>query len=229
MPQRAGMWMRRSVLLCGAMATVAFAQDRPAGTGRYEVLVFAPAGPATVLGAARLVVRDGGWPQLGKDVLFADVNTKGLATIIKDGPKGKARLVYEALNRRSFTQRDAQAEAASLASGGQGAPGTYYLFALLDVAPGQDGASNAFYDTRHLPDMLAVPGMVWGLRARLVTAATEGADAPGYLAVYQFRSYDLAATIAEINRRLKAGIVRALPENVAGKDAMIFYAAPAGW
>jgi len=222
------MWMRRSVLLLGAMATIAFAEDRPAGTGRYEVLVFAPAGPATVLSAARLAVREGGRPQLGDDVLFADVNAKGLATIVKDGQKGKARLAYEALGRRIFTQRDAQAEAASLASGGEGAPGTYYLFALLDAAPGQDGAFNAFYDDRHLPDMLAVPGMVWGLRARLVTAATEGADAPGYLAVYQFRSYDLAATIAEINRRLKAGMVRALPDNMAGRDAMIVYAAPAG-
>lgn len=228
MPRRAMMWMRRSMLLGAmAMAAIAPAEDKPAGAGRYEVLVFAPAGPITVLAAAHLSIRNGGSSGLGNDFVFAEVNAAGLATIVKKGPAGKARLVYEALGRKVFTQRDAQAGAASLASGGDGAPGIYYLFALRSAAPEREAEFNTIYDTKHLPDMLDVPGMVWGLRARLVTEASEGAPAPGYLAVYQFRSYDLAATIAEVDRRLDRGIIRAFPEGVVGKDALIFYAAPA--
>jgi len=215
------------MLLGGAaMVTIASAQDKPGHTGPYEVLLFAPSGSVNVLGAAHLTIRHGGNPDLGDDIVFAEVNAKGLAAIAKDRPKGKARLVYAALGRKIFTQRDARAEAASLASGGEGAPGAYYLFAALDAAPGRDAAFDAFYDSKRLPDMLAVPGMVWALRARLVPESSEGALAPLYLAVYQFRSYDLAATIAEIDRRLGAGIVRALPSDIVGKNRLLFYAAP---
>jgi hypothetical protein len=50
--------------------------------------------------------------------------------------------------------------------------------------------------------------MVWGQRSKLVMSLPKGTILPGYLAVYEFLSYDVAATNDEVNRRLREHITR---------------------
>ena len=68
------------------------------------------------------------------------------------------------------------------------------LLVFTNAVEGQDDAFNAWYDTQHLSDILAVPGIVAAQRYELAPLAIpEGVDAPAdaaapahrYLAVYE--------------------------------------------
>ncbi len=51
---------------------------------------------------------------------------------------------------------------------------------------------------------------------------------PGYLAAYEFQSYDLDGSIAEVIRRLRTGITRPFPKGSFGKGVLNFYLSPIG-
>ncbi len=105
---------------------------------------------------------------------------------------------------------------------------TYYLFAHLNVAEGHDEEFNTFYNETHRPDVLRNPGMVWGARSKLVAIEPAGTVFPGYLAAYEFQSYDLDGSIAEVIRRLRTGITRPFPKGSFGKGVLNFYLSPIG-
>ncbi len=199
------------------LAMIAGGQAMAAGK-LYEVISFG----APIAGTERLHAEDNGRADLGNDVSYKEVDEAGLAAL--PNPPGTTRMVYEVMAPPIATRRDATAEAATLAKG-SGEPALHYLFAQLSPGPGHEAEFNAFYDSTHLPDVLNVPGMIWGLRARLVSAS-PGAKAPAYLALYQFRSFNLRATIDEVNRRLKEQITRPFPKGAVGPPAFAFYAVP---
>lgn len=62
------------------------------------------------------------------------------------------------------------------------------LVVLTDIAPEQEAEFNRWYDTRHLPQLLSVPGFAAGRRYRCV----EGIDGTRkYLALYDLERYDV--------------------------------------
>ena len=62
--------------------------------------------------------------------------------------------------------------------------------------PGQDAEYNLWYDTRHIPDVLAVPGIV---SARRFKATVD--NQPQYLALYEIETDDADGVMAEIEAR----------------------------
>lgn len=78
----------------------------------------------------------------------------------------------------------------------------YKLVAHSNAIAGREADYERWYDDRHMPDMLAVPGFV---SAERFTVVGEGPYR--FLAIYEVESNDIRATLAEIGNR-------------AGTDAM---------
>ena len=76
--------------------------------------------------------------------------------------------------------------------------GTTYLFtASMDVAPEREALFNEVYETEHVPNLLAVPGVIAAtrLKAEPLTISIGGArrtidasDEPTYTAIYEIES-----------------------------------------
>jgi len=76
---------------------------------------------------------------------------------------------------------------------------TFVVF--TEAKPGRDAEFNDWYDNRHVPDVLAVPGFIACQRFRL-RPEDGAADAPTrYLALYEMETNDLEATMAELMSR----------------------------
>jgi hypothetical protein len=104
----------------------------------------------------------------------------------------------------------------------------YYLFAHLNAGatPDQEKIFNDTYDNLHFPDVLRNPGFLWGEREKLVANKTPGRGAQGYLAMYEFQTYDLGVSIAEVRRRLKVGLTHPFPKGSTVAPSMTLYALP---
>lgn len=79
----------------------------------------------------------------------------------------------------------------------------HYLFIVLaNPNEGQEEEFNEFYSSRHLPDVLKVPGIRSARRYVLAEAQRMAAPSPfGYLAVYEVETDDLEGVAREIGRR----------------------------
>src|SRR5262249_1691382 len=84
----------------------------------------------------------------------------------------------------------------------------YFLFAHVNVGDGaqNEAVYNDFYNKQPLPDVLRNPGFLWGTRGKLVKGPSAVRAAPGYVAYYEFQTYDLNVSMAEVSRRLREGI-----------------------
>ena len=85
---------------------------------------------------------------------------------------------------------------------------SYSFLVLSNAVDGREDEYNDWYDNRHLPDVLAIPGFVSA--QRLVLADTQRAAPPypwRYMAVYTIETDDLKATLELLKAR-------------AGTDAM---------
>ena len=73
---------------------------------------------------------------------------------------------------------------------------------LTNAAPGKEDAYNDWYTNRHIPDVLAIPGIV---AAQRFTLSTDQRAAPPhpykYLALYEIETDDLKALLALLNER----------------------------
>jgi hypothetical protein len=72
----------------------------------------------------------------------------------------------------------------------------YKMVVLTNPVPGREEEYNAWYDGRHLDDVLRCPGFVAAQRFDYATSPGSSTDAPShkYLAIYDIESDDLAAT-----------------------------------
>ena len=103
----------------------------------------------------------------------------------------------------------------------------YFLFAHLSAGAGdQEKVFNDTYDRLHFPDVLRNPGFLWGQREKLVANKTPFRDAPGYLAEYEFQTYDLGVSSDEVGRRLKVGLTHAFPPGSTVDPSMTLYVLP---
>ncbi|WP_323810057.1 hypothetical protein [Sphingobium baderi] len=72
----------------------------------------------------------------------------------------------------------------------------YCFVVFTKPVAGQDVEYNRWYDTRHVPDVLAVPGFV---SARRYAADVEGGRQ--YLALYGMKADDPEAVLADLSAR----------------------------
>lgn len=78
----------------------------------------------------------------------------------------------------------------------------YVIAVLTNPVPGQDEAFNDWYDNRHIPDVLAIPGVVSAQRFELAPAQRMEAPYPfGYFAFYEVETDDLPALVEDMRER----------------------------
>lgn len=96
--------------------------------------------------------------------------------------------------------------------------GRYKLLVLTNAAQGRDDEFNRWYDERHIPDALDVPGYLSAQRFRLGDVQMAGAPESRwrYLAMFDMETEDLAATMNESMSR--AGTER-MPRSDAADHA----------
>lgn len=86
----------------------------------------------------------------------------------------------------------------------------YQLVVLLNAVEGTDDDFNAWYDGKHVPDLLAVDGFVGATRyqrADLPPAAGQRT----YMAVYDIRTDNLESVMAEMTSRVRSGVIDVSP------------------
>jgi hypothetical protein len=106
-------------------------------------------------------------------------------------------------------------------------PIQFYKFVVFSdpASPSEEQAYNDWYDHQHLPDVLRVPGFVSAQRF-ITVSGSKNNSLPRYLVIFTLRSGDLAATNAEIGRRIHAGITVLSPTMVHGVGAFMAPSSP---
>lgn len=80
-----------------------------------------------------------------------------------------------------------------------------YLLAIPSAAnAGRDDEYNQWYDTDHLHDLLAIPGVVSGKRFKADATSPNQPPQP-YLALYELELDDPSTFFDEMRRRAKTG------------------------
>ncbi len=80
----------------------------------------------------------------------------------------------------------------------------YVLVVPSAAQPGQDDAYNAWYDTTHLADLLAIPGVISGRRFEPAEFSPNPPPAT-YLAIYEIETDNPAAIFEEMMRKSQSG------------------------
>ena len=78
----------------------------------------------------------------------------------------------------------------------------HHLLAFTNPVAGREDEFNRWYDERHVPDLLAVPGFVSAQRFALSDATGQGKPGWTYLALYELETDDLPALMEEVRSRL---------------------------
>mgnify|MGYP003965175883 FL=1 len=73
----------------------------------------------------------------------------------------------------------------------------HLFIALSNPVEGREDEDNAWYDARHVPECLAVPGFKSGQRFKL-SASTGGAPQQRYLALYELEGEDPQAILEQL-------------------------------
>lgn len=85
---------------------------------------------------------------------------------------------------------------------------TYYYLVFSNPTEGQESEYNRWYEARHIPDVLSVPGFVSAERFRINDVQMyPGVKVvmPRYLVSYIIRTGDIDAVMKEVSRRLQTG------------------------
>ena len=75
----------------------------------------------------------------------------------------------------------------------------YRMIVFSNPVAGQEDAFNHWYDERHIPDVLAIPGFVGAQRYRANPA--RGEPPRGYLTIYDLETDDVTAVLADLKSR----------------------------
>ncbi len=78
----------------------------------------------------------------------------------------------------------------------------YVIAVLTNPIPGREAEFNDWYDNRHIPDVLAIPGVISAQRFGLAPAQRMEAPYPyGYFAFYEVETDDLPALVEDMRAR----------------------------
>jgi hypothetical protein len=109
---------------------------------------------------------------------------------------------------------------------GHGELKPFELIVFSNPESSREDEYNRWYDTIHIPDVLHVPGFISGQRFKLAENESPGTDIPRYLVRFEFKSYDLDATVAELVGRIKSGKTRM--STAMAPDSMVYFDSPLG-
>lgn len=85
---------------------------------------------------------------------------------------------------------------------GEGKLKTYEFYSLCGPTPGQEEEFNIWYDTIHIPEVIATPGFVSAQRyQRSSIQRYSGAESPAYMVVYTIVTDDLESVFEVLNER----------------------------
>ena len=138
---------------------------------------------------------------------------------------GIVTVIFAPLGPPQFAKRLAGTSAAPKIAGHDELK-TFELIVFSNAVKGQDAQFNHWYDSMHVPDVLHVPGFLSGQRFKLAQNKSAGIDIPRYLVRFEFESYDLDSTIAEIGARIKSGQTRM--STTMAPDPMVYFDMPLG-
>jgi len=99
------------------------------------------------------------------------------------------------------------------------------LVVLSNAAPGQEEAYNRWYSERHLADVTAVPGFVSAQRFKVLDPSAEGAPKQRYMAIYNIKTEDPEALIANLREMVESGRIEMSPALSMDDMAMTLYEA----
>ena len=100
--------------------------------------------------------------------------------------------------------------------------GKYLLMATSGVREGRQAEFDTWYDTVHLNDVRAVPGVVSGKRYVVHPASPNPPPVPN-LAIYEIEADDPVSVLAELGKRLQSGEMAISPAlDPAGSGMTIF-------
>jgi hypothetical protein len=83
----------------------------------------------------------------------------------------------------------------------------YVMVVQSKAAEGRDDDYNEWYDTMHLADICALPGVTGGRRYDF-DSSLMGAPGQPYLALYEIETDDIGAVAAELGKRSMDGTIR---------------------
>jgi len=102
--------------------------------------------------------------------------------------------------------------------------GSYVMVVQSRAKAGRDDEYNEWYDTTHLPDICAIPGVKSGRRFD-ATPISLGQPGLRYLAIYEIEADDPATISAEMARRFQDGTIRGCEALDAEAAVLWFYKA----
>jgi hypothetical protein len=102
--------------------------------------------------------------------------------------------------------------------------GKYLLAVPSSAKAGQDDAYNHWYDTEHLADVCAIPGVISGRRFDALPNSPAQPPAT-YLALYEIETDDPMTVMAELRRRVSSGEAKISPALDTASAGMWLYKA----
>jgi hypothetical protein len=102
----------------------------------------------------------------------------------------------------------------------------YKLLAWTNPAPGKEAEFNDWYDRQHVPDILAVPGIVDCQRFRVAVPSPVGETKWKYVAMYDVDSEQPAQIFQEMIARMTDG--RMVHSDSMGPDNFAVIVEPLG-
>ncbi len=99
--------------------------------------------------------------------------------------------------------------------------GKYIMAVQSQAKDGRDDEYNEWYDSVHLADICAVPGVTAGKRYEATPIAIGG---PGlrYLSIYEFEADDPGAVLAEMGKRSAEGKMSPSPDALDAEAAILW-------
>jgi len=98
----------------------------------------------------------------------------------------------------------------------------YMMVVQSKAVEGRDDDYNAWYDTIHLEDICALPGIKSGRRFDF-ESSLMGAPGQPYLALYEIETDDIDALAAELGKRSMDGTIRQSDALDAPASVLWFY------
>jgi hypothetical protein len=101
------------------------------------------------------------------------------------------------------------------------------MVVMTNAVEGREDEYNAWYDDRHLADVLRIPGIVSAERFELSTAQRLDPPYPyGYLALYWIETENLQGVIDELKNRVGTELMPA--SDAMAEDRLVYLFKPRG-